>query len=299
MNSKNHLINDYLRTLSDDLIKKGYDNESQEHILSSLELQVMELGGGANLTSDQELGIISALSPADSYPHFDSDEEDLEEALVVEQTEMNSEVGVQDRVTKELEVKHSSSSKVRWILMAGIVLLLLIAIKGISWGVKTQQSLVTYEEDVKSTRAQVDNVIQRRYDLIPNLVNTVKGYAVHEKDLFTEIAKLRSNWTKESGEQRQKTEAQLEGSISRLLLVAESYPNIKSDQLYQNLMMSLESTENRIAIERRRNNESIRVFNSEIRKMPRSLIATLMGFTQKSEYIQIKDEVRVNPKVEF
>ena len=311
MNPKNHLITDYFKTLSEDLIEKGYDNDGQENILSSLELQVIELGGAEELSKDQELSIISSLSSIDSYPHMDLDEDALEEGeeileeepevaadgVVVEDT-AESPISPTSNVDTPVEAKKGFSKA---LIITGVVaILVLVAIwQGISWGVDTQRSFVTYEENVEAAEAQVDNVLQRRYDLIPNLVNTVKGYATHEKELFTEVARLRSNWAQESGEKRQKTEAQLESSISKLMLVAESYPTIQSDQLYQNLMVSLESSENRIAVERMRYNESVRVYNSEIRKLPQNLIAAFMGATKKSEYIQVREEAKVNPKVEL
>jgi len=183
-----------------------------------------------------------------------------------------------------------------------IGLLLLVVLVGLVLGVSlisSYNSLVTLNENVSSSWAQVENVLQRRFDLIPNLVNTVKGYAQQEKDVFTEVTRLRSQW----GQARtvaEKAEAAtaLEGTLSRLLLVSENYPQLKSNQNFLALQDELAGTENRIAVERRRYNENVRTYNTALRRFPTNLVAGLFGFDQ-AEYFEAAEGAEQAPKVQF
>lgn len=155
------------------------------------------------------------------------------------------------------------------------------------------------EEDISGNWAQVENQLQRRYDLIPNLVNTVKGYAAQEKEIFTNIAEARSKLAG-SGSQKETIAAsgQMESALSRLLVVVENYPNLKSDANFRQLQDELAGSENRLSTERRRFNESVKVYNRSIRLFPKSLVAGLFGFDKK-DYFEIDQGARNVPKVEF
>lgn len=175
-----------------------------------------------------------------------------------------------------------------------IVLVLLIA------GVGVRNHIVTLDENVNAAWAQVETVLQRRYDLIPNLVNTVKGYAAHERAVLEEVTRLRSQWAQaRTAEERVSTANQLEGALSRLLLVAESYPELKANQNFLAFQDELAGTENRIAVERRRYNEAVQSFNTYIRRFPASLVAGFMGLERKTTYFESAPEARQAPTVQF
>lgn len=162
-----------------------------------------------------------------------------------------------------------------------------------------RNELMRMDEKISGNWAQVENQLQRRYDLIPNLVKTVKGVAAHEKGVFTQIAEARS---KLAGATTQSETVQasgmMESALSRLLVVVERYPNLKANESFNRLMDELAGTENRLAVERRRFNEAIRVFNTEIRLFPKSFVASLSGF-EKKDYIKIKEAAKETPQVDF
>jgi len=187
----------------------------------------------------------------------------------------------------------------KWILLAiAAVVVLVVLILGV-WAMGSYNNLVTMQEQVRNSWAQVETVLQRRYDLIPNLVNTVKGYAKQEQTIFTEVARLRSQWgeARNSAEQAQAA-TQLEGALGRLMLVVENYPELKSNVNFLALQDELAGTENRIAVERRRFNDSARVYNTALRRFPTNIVAGLFGFEQHP-YFEAAATAREAPKVEF
>lgn len=179
-----------------------------------------------------------------------------------------------------------------------VVLGLAVLVGG--WSIGLNNRLVALQEGTSAAWAQVETVLQRRYDLIPNLVNTVKGYAEHEKGLFEEVAKLRSQWAaaRTVGE---KVEAagQLEGSLARLLVVAEQYPVLKASENFKDLQFELAGTENRIAVERQRYNEAVRAYNTAVRQFPGSLVAGFRGLTPSDAYFEAAAGAKEAPKVDF
>jgi LemA protein len=285
MNVKNHLILDYLKSLSEDLEKKGYDAAEQDAILDSIQHQIYELGGNDDLDTDGQLSILCQLDSCEDYPPA-QEEGEYSEQETKECVEL-----FQPRVA-HVQKKIS---------LTGTVLLSCVVLTGtlIFWGMGVQREIVQLQEEVKSSEAQVDNVLQRRYELIPNLVNTVKGYAQHEKELLTEVTRLRSSWASQSGSEKRQTQQQLEGALSRLLLVSEQYPQLKANEMFQNLMVALEGSENRITVERMRFNQSVQSYNSEIKKMPQLYIAQVMGATELEAYHEVNEAVKVVPTVEF
>ena len=181
-----------------------------------------------------------------------------------------------------------------WVVVGVIALLVL------GMGVGSYNSLVQRHEAIQESWAQVENVLQRRYDLIPNLVNTVKGYTAHERALFEEVTRLRSQWGEAKTVDEKVAAAQsLEGALARLMLVVERYPELKANQNFLALQDELAGTENRIAVERRRYNESIRSYNVVVRGFPSNLVAALAGFKPSTAYFESAAEAKQVPKVEF
>lgn len=163
----------------------------------------------------------------------------------------------------------------------------------------TYNTLVTMDESVKAAWAQVDNQLQRRADLIPNLVETVKGFAAQEKEVFIKVTEARSR-VAGAGTISEKIEAnnQLSSALSRLLVVVERYPELKSNANFMRLQDELAGTENRIAVERMRFNEAVRAYNIKIRSFPTNIIAGIFGF-EKAKFFEVPKEAQAVPKVKF
>ncbi len=160
-------------------------------------------------------------------------------------------------------------------------------------------SLVTDSENVKSSWSQVDNQLQRRADLIPNLVETVKGYASHEKEVIGNIADARAKLAgARTPAEAAQADTQLAGALSRLLVVVENYPNLKADANYRALMDELAGSENRISVARRDYNNAVQLYNTKIRTFPKSMIAGMFGFSQ-AEYFKAEEGAKAVPKVDF
>lgn len=168
--------------------------------------------------------------------------------------------------------------------------------------ININNSIIDADENANAAWANVETVLQRRFDLIPNVVNTVKGFADHEKELLTEVTRLRSQWgeAKASGntEQAVKTGGMLESALGRLMVVVERYPDLKSNQNFLALQEELSGTENRISVERRRYNEAVAAYNKKIRKYPGSIIAGMRGYEKKTPF-EAAAEAATAPTVEF
>ncbi|MDD5496420.1 MAG: LemA family protein [Candidatus Omnitrophica bacterium] len=161
-------------------------------------------------------------------------------------------------------------------------------------------TIVSKHENITAKWAQVENQLQRRYDLIPNLVNTVKGYAAHEKGLLEDVTKARSQWASaKSIDDKISAAGNLDGALSRLLLVVENYPNLKADQTFLRLMDELSGTENRIAVERMRYNEAVRDYNVTVRKIPGNIVAAMFGYKPATEYFRAEEKAKAAPSVTF
>lgn len=189
-----------------------------------------------------------------------------------------------------------------WIyVLIGVVLLVL-------WGVKMYNGLVTQEEAISGQWANVETSYQRRADLIPNLVNTVKGYADFEQETLTQVIEARakatsvtvdpSNLTPESIAQFESAQQGVSSALSRLLVTIERYPDLKANQNFLALQDQLEGTENRISVERRKYNEYVKDFNATIRRIPKSMIANLAGM-EKAGYFEAAEGSETAPVVEF
>ena len=175
----------------------------------------------------------------------------------------------------------------------------IFAVLVVVWGLSVNNRLVTLDETINSQWAQVENQLQRRYDLIPNLVNTVKGYASHEKGVFESIANARAKLAgARSVDDKVQASRQMEGALARLLVVVENYPNLKADQSFNRLMDELAGTENRISVERNRYNEHVQIYNSTLRRFPDRVIASIIGFKSRP-YFEIDKQAKETPKVQF
>ena len=196
----------------------------------------------------------------------------------------------------------------KWVLALVIVLVCVFGI--FSCYKNTYNSLVYLDEEVSSQWAEVQNQYQRRMDLIPNLVSTVKGYAAHESDVFTQVSDARSKAggvinvsddvlsDPEAFARYQQVQDQLGSSLQRLLAVTEAYPELKADKNFLALQDQLEGTENRITVARKRFNDTAKNYNTKVRSFPASIIANMSGF-EKKVYFSASSEAQSAPKVEF
>jgi len=181
-------------------------------------------------------------------------------------------------------------------LVGVAVVLVLIVISGIL----IYNVIISKHENITAKWAQVENQLQRRSDLIPNLVNTVKGYAAHEKTVFENVTKARSQWTKASTlDEKVKAASDMDSAIARLLLVVENYPTLKADQTFLRLMDELSGTENRIAVERMRYNEAVRNYNITVRMFPGNVVAKFLGYKPATEYFKAEEKAKIVPEVKF
>jgi len=193
--------------------------------------------------------------------------------------------------------------KAKFLIGSGIIILLVF------FGISVNNNLVEKQEAVNSAWAQVENQYQRRADLIPNLVNTVKGAADFEQETLNSVIEARSKATSiqvsaddlndpQKLQQFQQAQAQLSGALSRLLVTVERYPELKANQNFRDLQTQLEGTENRIAVERKRFNDIAQRYNTSIRKFPTSLFAGMLGFERKA-YFQADEGAEEAPTVDF
>ena len=183
-----------------------------------------------------------------------------------------------------------------------------IVLIGFFWVKGSYNKMVTMDENVQTAWAQVENVYQRRADLIPNLVATVKGYASHESATLENVVAARAkatqmtvnpeNLTEDSIAEFNKAQGELSNALGRLLMIQENYPDLKANQQFSELQAQLEVTENRISTERMKFNEAAKAYNTLIRKFPDNILASMFGFEKKG-YFEAQDGAETAPKVEF
>jgi len=193
-------------------------------------------------------------------------------------------------------------SLVTLLVLAGAILLIVVSLTG------RYNRLITLEEGVTAAWSQVENVYQRRADLIPNLVNTVKGYADFEQKTLTQVIEARAkatsvtidptNMTEANMQQFQQAQDGLGSALSRLMVVIERYPDLKANQNFMDLQAQLEGTENRITVERRAFNETAQAYNTQIRRFPNNILAGIFGFDKKA-YFQAESGAEQAPEVQF
>ena len=193
-------------------------------------------------------------------------------------------------------------------LIIGLAVVAVIAFWSIIWAISTYNGLVKEQQKVEESWAQVENVYQRRADLIPNLVQTVKGYAKHEKETLEGVVQARANATsvkidasnldETSLKKFQAAQGELGSALSKLLAVREAYPDLKANENFRDLQAQLEGTENRITVERRNFNEVARNYNTAVRTFPKNIFAGMFGF-QTKPYFQAEAGAEKAPKVSF
>ena len=192
--------------------------------------------------------------------------------------------------------------KKTWIIVIVVLVVL------IGYGVSSYNSMVTQEEKVGTAWSNVENQYQRRSDLIPNLVNTVKGYAAHEKETFDAVVSYRAKATQMSIDiddltpeklaAYQRAQGEIGSALGRLLAVTENYPDLKANENFKELQAQLEGTENRISVERRKFNETAREYNTAIRRFPKNIFAGIFGF-EKRPYFEAEEGANQAPEVKF
>jgi LemA protein len=195
------------------------------------------------------------------------------------------------------------------IILSIVGALVLIGLLFVGWGISVYNKIVTADEGIKSAWSQVDNQYQRRYDLIPNLVETVKGFAKQEREVLENVTAARARVGQlavtpeilndpNAFEKFQQAQDGLSSALSRLLVVTENYPTLRSNENFLTLQSQLEGTENRISVERRRFNETVQSYNTMIRRFPASFVASMTGFKEKSYFTAIAGADQA-PKVKF
>jgi LemA protein len=197
--------------------------------------------------------------------------------------------------------------KIVAIVVGGLSLIMaFVVFTAVSWGISANNSMVTKQEAVNSSWSQVENVYQRRSDLIPNLVNTVKGYAKHEADVLEQVTQARASVgqvkinANDAGDLAKFQQAQtgLSQALSHLMVISENYPELKADKGFLELQSQLEGTENRISVERKKFNDAAQEYNTYILQFPTSVIAGYRNFT-KHPYFEAETSAKVAPKVNF
>lgn len=180
-----------------------------------------------------------------------------------------------------------------------IGLAVVLIVSGLGF-VSIYNGIVSQHENITAKWAQVENQLERRNDLIPNLVNTVKGYAAHEKTVLEDVTNARSQWARATTvEDKVRAASSVDAALARLLLVMENYPNLKADQTFLRLMDELSGTENRIAVERMRYNEAVMAYNVMVRRFPGNIVANVFGYKIATEYFKAEGKAGAVPEVRF
>src|SRR5579863_1611848 len=184
------------------------------------------------------------------------------------------------------------------LIVIGIVVLIVLGVFG--WAMGSKNTLVTERETVTAAWSQVDVALQRRADLIPNLVETVKGFAKQEQTVIKEVTDARAALGgARTPQEKIQANSQLDGALSRLLVVVENYPQLKSNENFLRLYDEPASTENRIAVERRKYNETVQRYNTDIELFPKSIAASMFGFQPNDAYFKAETAAKQTPKVQF
>ncbi len=184
-------------------------------------------------------------------------------------------------------------------LIIGLIVVLGVIVIIVGTFVSYYNRFVNVKEQVNEAWAQIDNQLKRRADLIPNLVNTTKGYAKHERQIFIQLAEARKAYTgARTVSEKMAASRMMDGALGRLLAIVENYPVLKANEVFQRLMDELAGTENRIAVERMRYNRSVKIYNIMIKRFPGRVFAGIFNF-EKAPYFEVEEKEKTVPKVEF
>ena len=180
-----------------------------------------------------------------------------------------------------------------WVIVVIVIVFLAF------WVIGNYNFFIKQGEQITAQWAQVENQYQRRFDLIPNIVNSVKGVAKQEQQVFVDIAEARTRYSgATTADAKAQAASQVEGALGRLLVIAENYPTLQSSQAYRDLIVSLEGTENRISVERKNYNDMVRVFDTKVKTFPSSIIASIFGVKERA-YFEVPKENQAVPQVQF
>ncbi|KKP89311.1 hypothetical protein A2456_01935 [Candidatus Nomurabacteria bacterium RIFOXYC2_FULL_36_19] len=180
-----------------------------------------------------------------------------------------------------------------WVIVVIVIVFLAF------WVIGNYNFFIKQGEQITAQWAQVENQYQRRFDLIPNIVNSVKGVAKQEQQVFGDIAEARTRYSgATTADAKAQAASQVEGALGRLLVIAENYPTLQSSQAYRDLIVSLEGTENRISVERKNYNDMVRVFDTKVKTFPSSIIASIFGVKERA-YFEVPKENQAVPQVQF
>jgi LemA protein len=184
------------------------------------------------------------------------------------------------------------------LIVLGVLVLIALIVGGTLMG--DRNDLVAERESIKGAMSQIDNVLQRRNDLIPNLVETVKGAAGHEQSVIDSVTKARAAMMgAQTPAEKVAADGQLTSALSRLMVVVENYPNIKANENFLQLQDELNNTENRVAVERRKYNETVQKYNTDIALFPKNIAASMFGFQREDAYFKADAGAKEAPKVKF
>lgn len=276
-------LRDYLHAVKEALLSSGSTVDDFEEIRSEICAHVASQLGETPYSTEAVNEVVRQLDSPESYKH------------VTEATQSNENSHSSPKIMKIKPI-----TIVIGALGASFVLLVILAIIFGSIFITKRNQFVLAEKQIDQSEAQVQVVLQRRYDLIPNLVETVKGYAKHESEVLQEVIKLRNQWTQsESPEEKRALSIKLEPSLGKVMAVAEQYPDLKSSQNFIMLQTQLESSENRISIERRRMNLALRDYNALIEVFPGNVVAITFGYEPREEYFEALPEAQSAPQLKF
>jgi LemA protein len=192
-------------------------------------------------------------------------------------------------------------SKTKIVILSVLVAIVIFGMSLFSWVTGSYNSMVTERETVSTLWSQVETQYQRRYDLIPNLANSTKGYMAHEQAVYKDIADARTHYANApmGSEDKVQATSQLEGALSRLMVIMENYPNLKADQTVKGLMDELAGTENRVTVARERYNEATRDYNIDIKRFPKNVLAIVFNFLEKPLFTVQTQDASQAPKVDL
>ncbi len=277
MRTESNVFRDYFDAVAEELHRSQYHSDTAASILADLESQIEERLHGRTLTPELEDEILSELSPPDSY--------------------RTRQPSPEPQIIPEATPKPTLRRNVLLIAAGGLVLACIVVASIL---INLQRNLANSSAAVDEAEAQVENMLQRRYDLIPNLVATVKANAEYESETLTKLTELRMKWAeaKDSGE-KSEINQQLSPLLLKVMERGHTLPELRANQAFRDLMISIEGSENRLSIERRRYNIVLSQYNASLRKFPDSLLASSMGLAPRTEYFQAASDAKVAPRVEF